>query len=111
MREVLRKHGVRAGGSLFYGDLERGWRDSGLRLNDLRDAVRELLDRGLLDCPAGAGELEFELTAAGYHYFFEPAAPFASLGTDPAALGTLELARARARAPADSPSRRRAGER
>jgi hypothetical protein len=73
MREVLRGRGLRAGQCLRHAEIERAWRGSGLRPHDLRDALRELVERGFLTCPPVTGELKFQLTDAGDRHFFEPA--------------------------------------
>jgi hypothetical protein len=57
--------GKAAGERLSFYDMTQQWNRLGLRLADLRDAVRETVDRHFLRVQDQQGMLVFELTAAG----------------------------------------------
>jgi hypothetical protein len=57
------------GSRLEYPDIANAWQRSGLRLADLRDAIREALDRRDLSAQHHHGTLAFELTPTGSRRF------------------------------------------
>jgi hypothetical protein len=61
--------GKAAGERLSFYDMTQQWNRLGLRLADLRDAVRETVDRHFLRVQDQQGMLVFELTAAGQARF------------------------------------------
>jgi hypothetical protein len=53
--------GADAGQRLAFAEIERGWRGTGFRGSDLRDAVHEMLERGELRCAQEQEVLGFAL--------------------------------------------------
>jgi hypothetical protein len=61
--------GKAGGDGMSFYEITQEWTRLGLRLADLRDAVRETVDRRFLKVQDQQGILVFELTAAGHARF------------------------------------------
>lgn len=81
------------GAVLRYTDLELAWLHTGLRTSDLRDAVRELVERGEMLTTHQGDALAFTLTAVGC----QSLAAVGKNGKPPRVRDALTLLRARYR--------------
>lgn len=66
LASVWQRTGAEAGIPVSFVTLAREWSDAGLRLSDLRDAVRELIEKGHARARERQGHLAVELTQAGW---------------------------------------------
>jgi len=107
VHQILQRHHIAAGEQVTFDDLHQGWNHTGLRVSDLRDALRGLVDKGCLDCPPGGPDLMFRLTESGQAYFAHFASPTATVNDR----HTLAAAEARLATPAAAgPYTRRASD-
>jgi hypothetical protein len=57
------------GARMGFTEITQAWHNLGLRLGDLRDAIREMVERHCLTVQEDQGDLVFELTALGCRRF------------------------------------------
>lgn len=61
--------GKAAGEKLSLSEISAGWNAEGLRTADMRDAIREMIERHCLETQSHHGGLEFVLTRRGEQHF------------------------------------------
>ena len=66
LSRLLRDRNAQPGELVLFSEMEQVWAHTGLRLSDLRDAVRVLMEDGVLQPGERGNALAFSLTAEGH---------------------------------------------